>query len=80
MNDELERIWKEVVVAHSSYCHGICLEEPKIFAKALRIAGVLAEIRTRHLQNKIRVRLWFDVSADRLSNCLSNPLRKLLTM
>jgi hypothetical protein len=27
MNHELERIWKKVVVAYSSYYTGICLEE-----------------------------------------------------
>jgi hypothetical protein len=40
MNGELQRIWKEMVVAYP----GICLDELRKTMKNLRIAGVLAEI------------------------------------
>jgi hypothetical protein len=47
MNDELERIWKEAVMALSRHSPGIWLEG---LMKATRnkIAYVLADIRTEH--------------------------------
>jgi hypothetical protein len=47
-------IWKGVVVACSRYIPGVCLEGQKNHEKALvRIASVLAKIRTEHLHNTI---------------------------
>jgi hypothetical protein len=44
-DDELKGIWKEAVVASSSYYPGICLQG------ILSIVGVAGEIRTEHLRN-----------------------------
>jgi hypothetical protein len=43
MNDELKRIWKEVVMVWSGYYPVICLEGQRTTTENLvRIAGVLA--------------------------------------
>jgi hypothetical protein len=48
MKNELERIWKEVVVARTRYYYpGICLEGLRKTTKPVRKAGVPGEIRTR---------------------------------
>jgi hypothetical protein len=47
INNELERIWKEVTVACSRY-FGTC---QKGVRRPVRTASVLAEIRTEHLPN-----------------------------
>jgi hypothetical protein len=46
MTDELERIWRDTVVAYSRYCAGNCLERRgKVTKKAsVKISGALAEI------------------------------------
>jgi hypothetical protein len=46
MNDELEMIGKEAVVAYSKYYSGINCEELRKSTKNLRRTGVLAENRT----------------------------------
>jgi hypothetical protein len=52
MNDELERVWKEVVVAYSrSYC-GIYLKSLKKPTRSSGLASyVPAEAGTQHLSN-----------------------------
>jgi hypothetical protein len=53
MDGELERIWKEAVVAYSRYCPGIRLEGLWNVTKNFnRIAGVSAGIGTQHFPNK----------------------------
>jgi hypothetical protein len=45
MIDELERVWKEAVLAQLRYCPGICLERLRKTTKtSLNIAGVPVEI------------------------------------
>jgi hypothetical protein len=44
MIDELERIWKEVVVAQTMYCPRIWLEVLRKITKRLRIADLPAQI------------------------------------
>jgi hypothetical protein len=52
MNDEMERIWKEAIVAQSKYYPRIFLEGLKKTTKnTVRTAGVAAETRTEHLPN-----------------------------
>jgi hypothetical protein len=48
MNDELERIWREVVVALLRYYPTVCLEGPRKMVKNLRIASALVVIQTEH--------------------------------
>jgi hypothetical protein len=47
----VERIWKEVAVSYSRNYPSICLEGLREATDNLRMAGVLAEIRTEHLPN-----------------------------
>jgi hypothetical protein len=49
MTDELEKIWKEAVVAWYGYYRRIFLEGLRKTTKTLGIAGVPAEIQTKHL-------------------------------
>lgn len=57
MNDDLGRILKEAVVTYSRYYPRIYLDVLKIAAKmSVRIANVLAKIRTEYLQNASRKR------------------------
>jgi hypothetical protein len=49
MNDELERIWKEVTVTYSRYHAGICLEVLR--KTTFKIVGGPADTRTEHLAN-----------------------------
>jgi hypothetical protein len=50
MNDEMEKIWKEAVMAQLRYYPCICLGRLKKTAQeSVRIAGALAEIQTEHL-------------------------------
>jgi hypothetical protein len=52
MNDELERMWKEVMRASSRHCTGIWPEGLRNATKISgRITSVQVEIRTGHLQN-----------------------------
>jgi hypothetical protein len=51
MNDELEMIWDEVVVAYSRYYLWICLEGRRKSMKYHRIADIMAGIRTEYLRN-----------------------------
>jgi hypothetical protein len=51
-DDELERIWKEAVLAYWKHCPGICLEGERRLTKNLTIVGILAEIRTEHVPNR----------------------------
>jgi hypothetical protein len=45
MVDELERVWKEAVLAQLRYCPGICLEIlRKTMKTSVRIVGVPVEI------------------------------------
>jgi hypothetical protein len=68
MIDELETIWKEVVVAYSIYYPGILLKFWKITTKsAVRTAGVSAEIRTDYLPNTNRERYRYASPIDRYS-------------
>jgi hypothetical protein len=48
MSYELERIWKEAVVAEARYYPIICPERQK---ETVRIADVPVEIQTEHLPN-----------------------------
>jgi hypothetical protein len=54
VNDELERIWKEVVVAKLSYYTGIFLEGRRKTPKTLQIAGVPDEIEMNTFEYKFR--------------------------
>jgi hypothetical protein len=56
LNNELERMWKEAVVAKSRYYLSIFLQELRKSTKNLlvRIAGDLSDIRTCHLPNTIQ--------------------------
>jgi hypothetical protein len=45
MSNELESIWKEVVMAKLRYCPAICLKG----GKPVRISRVQAKIQTKHL-------------------------------
>jgi hypothetical protein len=50
MFDELERIWKQMVVVKSGYNTNNCLKALKKTTRSLRYkAGVPSEIRTDHL-------------------------------
>jgi hypothetical protein len=53
MSNELKRILNEAaIVAYACYYRSICLEGLKKTAESsIRLAGVPAEIRTKHLQN-----------------------------
>jgi hypothetical protein len=52
MNDEMEKIWKEAVMAQLRYYPTICLGRLKKTAQeSVRIAGALAEIQTEHHPN-----------------------------
>jgi hypothetical protein len=51
VDDELERMLKEVVMAYFEVCPGICLEEPRKTTKNLRIAASGLEILTKDLLN-----------------------------
>jgi hypothetical protein len=52
MYDEVESIWKEVVLAYSRYCPRICQERlGKIIKAWVRTAGIPAKIRTQHFPN-----------------------------
>jgi hypothetical protein len=52
MNNELRRTWKKVVVAHSRYYSGICLEGLSLTMKnTVRTAGGPTEIRIENLPN-----------------------------
>jgi hypothetical protein len=45
MVDELERVWKETVLAQLRYCPGICLQRlRKTMKTSVRITGVPVEI------------------------------------
>jgi hypothetical protein len=50
-NDEMEGIWKEELMASSTYYSVICLEGLRKTTKNFRIAGVEAGIRRQHLPN-----------------------------
>jgi hypothetical protein len=53
MNDELEVIWKETVMAELKYYLRICLEGLKNTTEtSIRIADVPVEIRTEYLPDK----------------------------
>jgi hypothetical protein len=47
VNDELERIWKEVSVVKSDIRQGL----GKLTKSSIRVVGAPATIRTRHLPN-----------------------------
>jgi hypothetical protein len=49
MNDDLERMWKEVLMSESRYYLGICLEGLRKTAKTS--ASIQAEIHAVHLPN-----------------------------
>jgi hypothetical protein len=52
MSDELDRIWKEVLVSSSRYSHGICLEKIRKCTESLNEdTECPAEIRTKRLPN-----------------------------
>jgi hypothetical protein len=52
MTDELERIWREAVMAYSRYYPSICLEGLRETTKtSVRIPGVPAEIQIKPLPN-----------------------------
>jgi hypothetical protein len=52
MDDELEGIWKKVVVVQSRYNAGICLEGMrKTMKNPARMAGVQDKIQTENLPN-----------------------------
>jgi hypothetical protein len=52
MNDKLQKIWKDTVMAQLWYCPDICLAGLKKTMKASgRIASVASQIQTEHLQN-----------------------------
>jgi hypothetical protein len=45
MNDAMERLWKEVVVAYLRYYFGIHLERPRNTVKVLvKIVGLFVEV------------------------------------
>lgn len=57
-NDELERIWKDAVVAQLRYNAGICLEGlRKSMKTSLRVADVLADTRAEQqpVQNNLSI-------------------------
>jgi hypothetical protein len=47
MNDELEKIWRETVVAWLRNYDKICLEGLRKTTETVRIAGVAAEFKTK---------------------------------
>jgi hypothetical protein len=49
MNDELKRIWKEAVMAHLQYYHGLFMERPSKASEELRRVGVPIDIGPEHL-------------------------------
>jgi hypothetical protein len=52
MNDELEMIWKEVVMAQLRHYPGICLERLRKTTETLsQDNGVPAEIQTKYFLN-----------------------------
>jgi hypothetical protein len=51
MTNEVERIWKEAVVAYSRNYSNTGLEGSRKITNDLRIAGDPTEIRTEHLAN-----------------------------
>jgi hypothetical protein len=53
MTDDLERIWKENVVACSRYYSRICLERPRKTVKvSVTISDILAEVRSENLPKR----------------------------
>jgi hypothetical protein len=51
MNDELERVWEEAVVAQLRYYPRMSAATEKNHENTVMIAVVQAEIRIEHLQN-----------------------------
>jgi hypothetical protein len=52
MNDEMEKIWKEAVMAQLRYYPSICLGRlKKTTLESVRITGTLAGIQTEHHPN-----------------------------
>jgi hypothetical protein len=51
VSDELERIWKESVVAYLRYYPSIFLERQRKPTKILRLAYIPSEIPVEHLAN-----------------------------
>jgi hypothetical protein len=51
VNNEFERIWKEVIVTYLRPIRAFLLERLMRTMKNLRIAGVPAEIQTEYFQN-----------------------------
>jgi hypothetical protein len=54
MNDEMERMWKEVVMAYLKYYPIISLKRlRKSRRTSVRLIGVSAEIRTGHVRSEV---------------------------
>jgi hypothetical protein len=50
-DDELERIWTEVVGVYPTYYPGICLEDLRKLMKTLRRGDVPSEVRIEHIRD-----------------------------
>jgi hypothetical protein len=51
VKNQLERIWKEAVMAYSKHYSHMCLEKMRGKKSSVKIADVLAEIQTKQLPN-----------------------------
>jgi hypothetical protein len=66
VNIELERLWKEMVIARLSYYPNMCLERLRRATRiSVSVASVPVEIRTRHPLNTSLERYLYSNPFDR---------------